>query len=321
MKNAIIWIVIIATAGYFGSKMLLHHKIASGVDNAVLAMSPFVNIEYDGVSSTMSGELTVDGLRMTLTGFNDEIRIARLGIDTPSYFSLLALADVAENIGNPDDVIPEYFGFIAEGIETRVDADYLRKTYAERHRGANAEDAESPAAVCTGKYGFSPDALLDLGYKIQVASVSAHFRRGDSDYAVNIASRIDDMWEVDAELTLVGDMVSEFAKGSRYRPRMSAMHIEYEDHSLNQRIKEYCGELGLDENQIMAAQMDALHFFGKDNGVEFDEYVIEPYKEFIAGKSNLLITASPTEPVSISQIALYKPSDVPALLDLSAKAY
>mgnify|MGYP001544694163 CR=1 FL=1 len=50
------------------------------------------------------------------------IFIERLGIDTPSYFSLLGLADISENIQSPDDVIPEYFGFIVEGVRMRVNA-------------------------------------------------------------------------------------------------------------------------------------------------------------------------------------------------------
>ncbi len=56
-------------------------------------------------------------------------------------------------------------------------------------------------------------------------------------------------------------------------------------------------------------------------GIEFDEYVIEPYTEFVSGKSRFVITANPVEPISLSQIGLYKASDVPALLDLSAEAF
>ena len=129
------------------------------------------------------------------------------------------------------------------------------------------------------------------------------------------------MWHVDAELTLAGNMITEIAKGPRYRPRMSSMRVEYEDQSLNARVSKYCARLGLTEEQTLQAQLDKLQQFGKENGIEFDEYVIEPYTEFLQGKSTLIVTADPTEPVSLSQIGLYKPSDVPALLDLSAEAF
>lgn len=321
MKNLIIWAVILGAAGYGGSKFLLHHKIGKGVDTAVLFMSPFVNVEYDGVSSTMTGELTIDGIRAQITGFKDEVYIDRLGIDTPSYFSLLNLTDVAENLQSPDDVIPDYFGFIAEGVRMSVNADYVQKLHKEIMKQVSASDIEDPAAACTGKYGFSPDVLTRLGYSEQVVSVSAHFRRGESNYTVAVTSTIEDMWQMEAELTLAGDMVSEMAKGPRYRPRMSSMRIEYVDQSLNERVARYCGRLGLSEEDILVAQLDKLKYFGVENGIEFDEYVIDPYTEFLKGKSTLIVTADPTEPVSISQIGLYKPSDVPALLDLSAEAF
>ncbi len=321
MKNLIIWAILLGTVGYGGSKFLLHHKVEKGVDGAVLMMSPFVNIEYSGVSSTMTGELTVDGIRARINGFKDEIYIERLGIDTPSYFSLLNLTDVTENAQSPDDIVPDYFGFIAEGVRMSVDADYFRKLHNEIMKQVQATDSDDPAAACTGKYGFSPDVLTRLGYSEQVVSVSAHFHRGVSDYSVSVTSSVEDMWEVDAELTLAGDMVSEMSKGQRYRPRMSAMRVEYIDQSLNDRVADYCARLGLSQDEIIVAQLDKLQHFGKENGIEFDEYVIDPYTEFLKGKSTLVVTADPTEPVSISQIGLYKPSDVPALLDLSAEAF
>ncbi|MGB5720917.1 MAG: hypothetical protein WBM34_09490 [Woeseiaceae bacterium] len=321
MRNLIIGIAILAAIGYGGSKLLLHHKVEKGVDQAVLAVSPFVNVKYSGVSSTMGGKLTVDGIEAKLNDFSDPIVIDRLGIDTPSYFSLLGLADMAEKPGNPDDVIPEYFGFIAEGVRMRVDADYFKMLHAQLQEAVDAADAEKPTAVCTGKYGFSPETLGKLGYSEQVVSMSAYFRRDAGSYSVSVTSSVEDMWAIDAELSLAGNMIAELSQGPRAKPRLSAMRIEYVDQSLNQRVMDYCGRLGLSNEEIVAAQLDKLAQIGESFGIEFDEYVIDPYTEFVNGKSRLVITAKPVEPISISQISLYKPSDVPALLDLSAEAF
>lgn len=321
MKNLVFWAVLLSASGYVGSKLLLHHKVESGVDNAFLMVSPFVNIEYDGVSSTMTGELTIDGIRATVVGFNDPIIIERLGIDTPSYFSLLRLADIAENKASPDEIMPDYFGIIAEGVRLKVNADYMRKIHSARVAALDVDDADEPANRCSGKYGYSPDDLAALGYSEQVASASVHFRRGKGNYSVTLVSNVDDMWDMDLNVTLDGDMVTEMSKGSRYRPKLRDLRVELHDDSLNKRVQKYCTTLGLDSEQILAAQLDALQYFGGENGIMFDEYVIEPYKEFLSGKEHFVITAKPSEPVSLSQISLYKPSDVPALLDLSATAH
>ena len=321
MKNLIIGAIILGAVGYGGSKLMLHHKVESAVDNAVIAVSPFVNIDYGGVSSTMGGELTIDAIEAQITDFNDNIIIERLGIDTPSYFSLLGLADIGETAGNPNDVIPQYFGFIAEGIRMRVDADYFRKFHSMLQQVSPAADSIEPAATCTGKYGFSPEVLQDLDYVEQVVSISAYFRRESTGYTVSLKSTVEDMWAIDAELKLAGDMVSELSQGPRARPRLSAMRVEYIDQSLNQRVNDYCERLGLTTDQILVAQLDKLAYIGETFGIVFDEYVIDPYTEFVGGKSRLVITANPREPISMSQIGLYKPSDVPALLDLAAEAF
>ena len=320
MKNLIIWAVILGAAGYGGSKLLLHHKVGEGVDQAIMAVSPFVNIEYDGVSSTMSGELTIDGIEARIDGFNDPIYIDRLGIDTPSYFSLLSLADIRQDLQSPDDVIPEYFGLLIEGIHMRISSDYFKKAYAATVDEISAEALKVDAARCTGKYGFSPDTLSNLGFTDQVVSMTAHFRRGDGEFSVEMTSSVKDMWAIEANLSLAGDMVSEMAKGPRFRPRMKNMRIAYEDQSLNARVEKFCGQLGLTQEEIQAAQLEKLRYMGEVYGIEFDEYVIDPFIEFLGGKSTLVVTARPSEPISLSQISLYKPSDVPALLDLSAEA-
>lgn len=320
MRNLALVLLVLAVGGYFAIKWKLHSDVESGVDMAVLMMKPYVVLEYDGVSSTLSGELTIDGIRGRVQGYDDEFSIGRIGIDTPSFLSLMKLGDMQKLAMSGDEFLPRYFGIIVDGLRMPVDADYGQKLYALRIEELGVDDADSPASRCTGKYGMAPDVLTAMGYSQYDLSLGARFRQLDGRYAIEIESSSVEMWDVDAELILSGDMVSEFAKGPRYRPRMDELRIVYTDRSLNERVARYCQLQGLSAEQTAEAQLDAFRFFGSENGVEFDEFVIEPYKEFLAGKSSLIVTAKPNEPVSLSQISLYKPSDVPALLQLSAEA-
>ena len=320
MKNAIIFVILVAGAAYGGTKWHMHKKVGDAVDIAILMMSPYAEVTYEGVSSTLTGELTVDGVHVRVDGFNDALVIDRIGIDTPSFLSLLRLTDITENPLAVASEMPSYFGFLAEGIHVPVDADYFRELYALGLEVMGVEDSSDPAIECVGKYGFSPRALAGMGYSEQVLSASMIFRQEGSRFIVEFDTSSDQMWEADIEMTMAGDMVTEVSKGSSFRPRMAGMRIEYVDHSLNDRVRRYCASRGLSDEEIFAAQMDAFHYMGKLNGIEFDEYMIEPYEDFLRGKSSLVITARPSEPISLTQIKLYKPSDVPALLDLTAKA-
>ncbi|MDX2412894.1 MAG: hypothetical protein QNK16_11100 [Woeseiaceae bacterium] len=317
MRNLFIWIIIMATCAYLGSKWYLHNEVSQGMDTAVLMMSPYANVEYEGVASTLTGELTIEGIRIRIDGFNDDLYIDSLGIDTPSFLSLIELGDVAKM---QSDGLPEHFGFIMEGLRVPADADYYSKLYAFTLEARGITDADEAAAECTGKYGFSPAALAGLGYTEQVISSSITFNNQRGKYSLDLTVSMDDMWDMDVSLTLAGDMLSEMSRGLASRPRLSSLEVEMTDRSLNKRVTEYCSQRGLSEKEIVQAKLDSFKFAGEENGIEFDEYVLEPYVDYIGGKSTLVVTARPNEPVAMSQIHLYKPSDVPALLNLEATA-
>ena len=311
------WLLILGSMAYGGAKWYLHNEVAEAMDMAVLMAGPFATIEYDGVASTMSGELTIEGVRVKPANFNDSLYIDRIGIDTPSFLSLVDMSDFLNLRSNS---IPEYFGFIVEGLTIPVNADYYEKLYRFSQQAQGYEVTDDPAAMCTGRYGFSPDVLSDLGYREQVFSMSMIARNDDGRYSFEVHSSIEDMWDADAIIVLAGNMMSELSLGTAYRPKLRELEIEYVDRSLQSRVQKHCGRLGLSAEQTFAAQLESFEFFGKSNGIVFDEYMIEPYKEFLNGKSTLRITARPNEPIAMSQIDLYKPSDVPALLNLEAQA-
>ncbi len=317
MRNLLISIIILTVVAYFGSKWHLHNKVSQGMDSAVTMMSPYAKVEYAGVASTLTGELTIEGVRIRISGFNDDLYIDRLGIDTPDFLSLLELGDVARM---QSDGLPESLGFIVEGLHMPAGADYYRELYAFALEARGITDADKVAAECAGKYGFSPSTLDALGYDEQVVSMSITVNNQHGGYSLDMAMSIEDMWDVDASLKLAGDMQSEMLKGLAYRPRLSSMQVELTDRSLNQRVFDYCSQRGLSETEILQAQLDSFMFIGEENGIVFDEYLINPYMEFIGGKSTLVVTARPNEPIAMSQIDLYKPSDVPALLNLEATA-
>ena len=51
-----------------------------------------------------------------------------------------------------------------------------------------------------------------------------------------------------------------------------------------------------------------------------DAMITEPYAEFLRGKRRFTLTSAPIRPVDLTTVGLYKPSDVPNLLNLMAEA-
>ena len=317
MKNFIIWAILLGAVGYGGSKLYLHNEVSEAMDMAVLMMAPYAKVEYEGVRSTLTGELTVEGVRVKVNGYSDTLTIDRMGIDTPSFFSLLALSDLSSK---GPDAMPEYIGFLVEGLRVPVDADYFDDFY-EMTRSMRVAGAESNVATeCTGTYGFSPATLSALGYSDQVMSMTMALRDEKTQYSVEMDMSMADMWDMDVDVAFDGNMMAEFARAMAYQPRLRDVHIEFTDRSLNERVSRHCQQQGLSEVETLEAQLDSFKFIGRSNGIEFDQYILDPYKEFLLGRPTLVVTARPNNPIAFSQIDLYKASDVPALLNLAAVA-
>ncbi|MDH3612352.1 MAG: hypothetical protein OEU90_15740 [Gammaproteobacteria bacterium] len=317
MKNFLIWAILVGGIGYGGAKLYLHKEVSDAMDMAVLMMSPYADVEYDGVGSTLSGELTVDGVRVRVDGFRDDLYIDRIGIDTPSFFSLLELSDLASMRSGG---MPDHIGFLIEGLRIPANADYYQELYDFSLEARGVADTSDAAVECTGRYGFSPKTLTALGYEDQVMSMSMTVHDDESRYSFDMTISMEDKWDMAASVALAGNLMTEMAKGPMYRPRLRDMRMEFTDRSLNQRVTKYCRQRGLSAEETLKAQIDTFKYAGESNGIEFDDYMLDPYKEFLLGKSTLVVTAKPSQPIAFSQIHLYKPSDVPALLNLAATA-
>lgn len=318
MKKLLLLLVLGTGVAYAGAKWHLHSKVSASMDQLVMMASPFAKISYSGVRSTFGGELTVEGVKVDFNDFRDPLVIDRIGIDTDGFFSLLEMNDFISMQGSS---MPDYFGFIVQNVRIPSNADYYRKAFAMLEEMEGRQVPDDPALTCAGQYGLSPSFLEDLGYATQVFSMRFSIQQEAGGVLMHIESSSDEMWEAILDMQVTGDFAPGQVVSGSYRPRMKSLRLEYTDRSLNERIYKNCARRGLSDEEIITAQVDTLKQVGMERGIEFDEYVLDPYVEFLKGKDTLVVTAAPREPIALSQIDLYKPSDVPALLQLEASAY
>lgn len=319
MKNLVVVAILVGVLGYFGAKFYLHHEVSSNLDKALAMIQPFADIQYEGVSSTMTGKLSIDGISARFGGFRDRLEIDSVSLITPGFWYLLNLGDMPQQMAGSDASIPDSLGFAITRLRADLSDDFM-KAFSEAVREAAPEVDESDiAATCIGENGFSMTTLRSLGYKDIVMSASMGYRKENGKLLVDMWADLEDMYTMKMNLTLDGTMTPQSLASGTYQPRMVDGRIEYEDHSLNERTRSLCGRQGVSEDEVVAAEMDAFQAAGLQSGIVFDEYVMIPYEKFLSGGSKFILTAEPNEPISLSQIHLYKPADVPALLNLSAE--
>ena len=315
----LVFIGLLVAAVYGCAKLYLHYKVSDNVDDVILMLSPMADVKYSGVSSTMGGTLSVDDVEISVHGYSGPVSIEKISLITPGFFHLLSLGDTGKNMAA--DKMPESLAFGFTGLKTSLDSDLVNMLYTLRQQSADKPVDDDVAAQCTGRNGFSPEMLRRLGYSDIVVDVQFGYRTEDGEVVLESATVVEDMYATNIEATLQGTFSPQAMAMGAYRPRLVNAKLEFIDQSLDERTNKLCADRGLSADEILNAKLETFNNFGAQTGVVFDDQIIEPFVEFLKGKSTFVLTANPIEPVNLNQIGLYKASDVPALLNLTAAAH
>jgi hypothetical protein len=311
MRNLLVAAVVLGAGGYFGAKYYVQYKVAKDLDSVVAQARPFVDVEYEQVVATMRGELRVEGVTVRLPQFDDALTVSSVNVLTPGFLFLLGF-------DNSKLEIPERFGVELEGLRASVDADFMR--VIEDLRAKQVGTVELTAAdTCAGTYGLTRSALKRLGYHELVGDMSMGFRRADGHLVVELGAHVENMYDIDVEVELEG-LTDPTAIARGARPLLAGGRIDYVDRSLNERILKHCAEQQVMPEDVIAAQLRQVQKMARDGGMELDALILAPYTDFLLGKQRFTLTSDPVRPVDLTRLSLYKPSDVPNLLNLTAEA-
>jgi len=313
MRNLVIAAVVFAVAGYFGAKFYIQYKVARDIDTALNQVRPFVDVSYSNVVATLDGQLKIEGVTARMAQFEDELHIDSINVLTPGFLFLLGFENDARNFE-----FPEQLGIEVMGARASIEADFMKEL--EKYNEQQAPTRELTAADhCASTYGMTSDALKRYGYYEMNADFRAVFRRAADNVTMDIGAHLADMYDFDLTLTLSG-IADPTALARGARPLLVDARLDYVDRSLNGRILAHCAEQQITADEVVAAQIVEIETLARQGGMELDAMLIEPYTEFLKGKQRFTVTSRPNKPVDLTQIGLYKPSDVPNLLNLTAEA-
>lgn len=311
MRNLLVTAVVLGVGGYFGAKFYVQYKVARDLDALLTQARPFVDVQYDGVVATISGELRVEGVTVRMAQFDDPFTVESIGVQTPGFLYLVGF-------DRRDLEVPERLGLELTGIRVAADADFMEA--AEGLRAAQAGDVELTAAdKCARTAGFTPATLRRLGYHELVSDFRMSFRREESRLVLQFGADVENMYDVDVELTLEG-LADPTALARGARPLFVGGSLDYVDRSLNSRVMKHCADQQVTPEDVIAVQLREVHELAREVGMELDELIIQPYTDFLLGKQRFTLLSKPTRPVDLTRLSLYKPSDVPNLLNLTAEA-
>lgn len=321
-KKLLIALPVAAAIAYAGASVYVQQRTADSVDQLIAMASPFATVSYDSVASTMTGELSITDVSVTLAGYDDALKIGSIGIKLPSFLDLVSLDDFG-----PGKDFPESFEMFVDGVLVDSRHDYMAELFrqleretAREHGGSVPTREADPRGHCANRYGLSARDLSELDLEAVGFSLRIGLRQLVDEVAFDTTFDIEDFQTMAMTARFRGDL-DAFSRGRVSRPELTGFEFISEDHSAMQRSLARCEALGVDRDVAKQVWVDYFLADLAEAGFVADERLIEPLRAGIEAEHTWFrVIGAPSGPVDLTRLNLYKPSDLPALLGVDLES-
>ena len=315
LKFFFLGLLVIAGLAYGGIKAYMYYSLKSEMDQLARQFSLFGQLEYGGLSTSLAGSLSVHDLSLRVHGMDDEVRVKTIRYQTPNLWYLLQDSKQFEK-----GRIPERLSLGIEGLTLDLFGEFtdrLEEVISELNfqlQGVNP--------LCGGRLFFGPSELRDMGYE-EISGdlhIGYRFDAPNAQIIVDITSSTRDMAAVSMQGIIDGisdtSFMSLIQAGSQ--PRLRGVTINYTDQSYTRRQVEYCAGLSkLQPNEYIEAETNQQPvYYGYLWGIVPGPGLRQAYRTFLSNPGQINLSFDLPESVNPDTVDLFKPEDIPGLLNL-----
>lgn len=312
-KKLLLILILAPAAVYLGLKGYIHHNVKAALEQLTTAAGPFVSIRYGGIRSSLDGSITVENVKLQPTGMTDVIPIRELTIETPGLGFLLS---AKSRLANGD--VPDRLRVALTGLNLDLSSSMMSSLDSLRSAVAATRPA-SGRAHCGGVRTFGPSEYRKLGYETLDMDIATGYQldKNLGRIVVTIDWRTRDMARLESTLTFSG-REAMFRPGATERPQLTAVQATYTDLSYLDRVKRYCAEAdGVSVDDYVRAVISDDSEFIAVWGFAPGPGLREAHRQFVQKPGEFRIEAHPGDGFDPRSLALYKPQDIPAMLNLT----
>ncbi len=321
MKIRTLAIVLVAVPllAYGSIKLYLHSRIDDLMTRlAEGPLRPVATLRWGDIETTLSGEASVHDIRLDLRRPADTITIESITYDTPNFWYLMRdLGDVQNNR------VPASLHLRTEGI--RLDLYGELTEQLEQVINELNLDLAGVSRLCGGRLFMGPRELRDMGYEAVVLDADAGFDIDDITeeftWSVQLAAR--NAFAIQLKSTIDGFLGTPLQDQvpTPHKPRVGPMRVRVADRGYVERMVTYCArlsEMGIGEYIQEEASQPAA-YFANLWGIVPGPGLREAYRRYLADPRDIEVSLSWPEDVTPDGLALFKPEDIPQMLDLQVK--
>ena len=301
-------------AVYGGVKYYVYYKTRATVQRFVEQVSPFVTVEYRGISSTLAnGTIQIDDLQFRPQGISDTVYLRSFVVSVGNLPALLKAARQSE-----DKTPPTSASVALKGLSARLDGPLLQTVDRLLTTAATASGATTSVPHCGNQSQAGIGFLRRLGYEDLTLDVQMRYdaRKDTNAPAVGLDVDIRDMSRVVVDMQFGGAFLD--IADRKKSPPLREFTLMYKDQSYQDRLKRFCMQAAkLTEAQYLEAEIEHGMFF-RQVGIVPGPGLRDAYREFLARPSaEVRVQAHPSEGFDPRGIRFYQPDEVLQQLSLT----
>jgi hypothetical protein len=321
-KHHLIAILLAPFLAYGGLKAYLWYGIKSSVDDMVTSMSPFVEVSYGGIFSTLDGEVGIEDIVIQPVMTNDTFTVQSMSLRSESIFDFV----------NPEErfrngKFPKQVGWEIQKLKLDLDSKifHLLSDFQARAQAQNTQAKNQnflferlDALGCGDLETFTLADFIDMGYRHLELDVAMDISYLDISRQMQIALRLRDrdLYTADADMKFAFD-IEKIKAGVKppAEPAITALTVNYTDKGYYKLRNAFCArQVGGEEASYIDANVTRL---STELGGVLPQDVMTEYRKFMAEGGTLSVSLSPAEATQLSNMAFYETSDAMRMLGLT----
>lgn len=315
LKYLVLGLLVVVVLAYGGIKAYMYYSLKTKMDQLAQQFSLFGKLEYGGLTTSVKGSLSIEDIKIRVHGMDDELRIKAIHYQTPGMLYLLQANKQLEQ-----GRIPESLSLSIESLTVDLFGEFTDRL--EQFVSDLNFQLQGVNPLCGGRLFFGPREMRDMGYEEITGDIQIGYRfdPANANIVVDITTTTQDMAaaRIQGLIERINDtsIVSMMQPG--HQPRLGKITVNYTDQSYTKRQTEYCAglsKLGLNEYIAAEANQQPV-YYSYIWGIVPGPGLRQAYRAFLTNPERIDVSLELPESVTPENVRLFKPEDIPGLLDL-----
>lgn len=307
-------VIVIPAAIYGGIKFTIHRNVKSGLEELTRVAAPYVSIRYGKIDSSLDGSVVIHDVRLQPTGLTDTVPIDEIEI---KMSGLGALLTARRQIDAGDH--PEIERVTMRGLS--LDLRSAMMSSLDTLIGTLVDSGNIPRGRhCGDIHYFGPRTYRRLGYDTLVMDIAVGEVREAfiNRLTLQVDWRARDLAELETRIVLGGIPGNLKAPSATLDPQVVSVKAVYRDRSYVERVKTLCAEAsGVSTDEYVRLVSEDDETFAATWGVTPGPGLRNAWRRFLEKPGMVQIESRPADGLDPRNLALYKPQDLVAMLNLS----